>query len=332
MRILASLRKGEPNHHCVLQSPVNAANTLVVALLADRWHRNIQETTQSLETPPLLEIPHSRHSQPAGLAQELVEMILSFLVYDVIALLACSTTCYSWYIAAVPHLHYSLTTDERQYWGYEKYNWPRPLQESHKHGLLPFVRRLRIRVLASPPAEFTSKWLGRCTLSHFSALTNLQELGIDHLQLSSFMPSTNHYFGHLAPTLRFLALAWANGSSRQILYFIGLFPNLQDLKLTHPRRRNKQEYVDDATLVPLSIPPLRGWLTLISITGDELVMDMIALFGGLRFRRMDLFAVKCTRQLLHTCSKTLDTLRLYPTDPFGTVFPFPSPGKKYIRT
>ena len=318
MRILSSLRKGEPNHHCycvLRRLSVDAATA--VASLANKMHRN-KETTQSLETPPLLETPHPHRSQPAGLAQELVEIILSFLVYDTIALLSCSTTCYSWYIAAVPHLHYSLTTDERRYWEYEKlYNWPRPLQESHKYGLLPFVRRLIIRVCAPPNVGFTSEWLGRCTLGYFSALTNLQELGIDHLQLSSFMPNMGYYFGHLAPTLRFLALAWASGSSRQILYFIGFFPNLEDLKLIHPFCGSKQEYADDATLVPLSIPPLRGRLTLASITGDEFVTDMIALFGGLRFRHMELFAVECTRPLLHTCAKTLDTLRLYPTDPFG---------------
>ena len=238
-----------------------------------------------------------------------------------VALLACSATCYSWYMTAVPHLHYSLTTDERSFWKNGRYNWPRPLQESHELGLLPFVRRLSIRV-RSGDADFTPEWLGVRALSHFSALTNLQELGIDSLQVHRFGPNMNHYFGHLAPTLRFLALAEADGSSRQIICFIGLFPSLQDLKLSHPLSRTKQEHGDDATLVPLSIPPLRGRLTLTTITGEKLVMDMIALLGGLRFRCMELFAVKCTRQLLHTCAKTLDTLRLYPTDPFGMVFPF----------
>ena len=333
MRIFASLRKGEPNHHRVVRSFVDAATA--VASLA-KLHRN-KETTQSLEIPPLLEnsplleTPLSRHSQPAGLAQELVETIISFLVYDIIALLACSTTCYSWYIAAVPHLHYSLTTDERRYWGYEKYNWPRPLREYHKHGLLSFVKRLSIRIPCGyPPAEFefTPKWLGGRSLSHFSALTNLQELGIDHLKLSSFVPSMNHYFGHLAPTLRFLALAWPNGTSRQIIYFIGLFPQLQDLKLSYPFCRTVQDWMGGTSLVPLSIPPLRGCLTLTSsFAADKFVTDMIALFGGLRFRRMELFAVMDTRLLLHTCAETLDTLRLYPTDPFGMFFPFLFVGK-----
>jgi hypothetical protein len=46
-------------------------------------------------------------------------------------------------------------------------------------------------------------------------------------------------------------------------------------------------------------------------------MGMIAFFGGLRFRSMDLFRVKCVRLLLDACAETLETLRLYPTDLYG---------------
>lgn len=42
---------------------------------------------------------------------------------------------------------------------------------------------------------------------------------------------------------------------------------------------------------------------------------MATLFGGLHFRYMELFMVTCTRFLLHACAETLDTLRLYSTDP-----------------
>ena len=45
--------------------------------------------------------------------------------------------------------------------------------------------------------------------------------------------------------------------------------------------------------------------------------DMITFFGGLRFRYMALFRVKCVRLLLHACADTLEGLRLYPTDPYG---------------
>ena len=38
-------------------------------------------------------------------------MIVFYLAYDTRSLLACSMTCYSGYIVAVPHLHHTLTTD-----------------------------------------------------------------------------------------------------------------------------------------------------------------------------------------------------------------------------
>ena len=45
--------------------------------------------------------------------------------------------------------------------------------------------------------------------------------------------------------------------------------------------------------------------------------DMIDLFGGIRFRYMDLFDVAGTRLLLNACANTLETLRWYPLDPCG---------------
>jgi len=232
-------------------------------------------------------------------------------------------TCYSWYIAAVSYLHYSLTTDDqRPPYGSPPTgrSWPRPLRKSYEIGLLPLVKRFQIRLESSPRSAFTSKQLSGRTLRYFSALTNLQELGIDYLQIPSFMPNIQRCFGHFAPTLRFLALGKPSGSCRQILYFIGLFPNLQDLKLHYPFPQDEQETAADATLVPLSIPPLRGRLILTCFTREDLVKDMIAFFGGFRFRSMELFRVKCVRLLLDASAETLETLKVYPTDPYGEEF------------
>ena len=249
-------------------------------------------------------------------------MIIAHFIYDKHALIACSMTCYSWYIVAVPHLHYSLTMEEARYypWDRTKYMWPTPLRRSYDLGLLPLVKRLRIRLRLYSGNEFIPEWLGRRTLRYFSALTNLQELGIDDLQLSRFMPNIQQCFGHFSPTLRFLALRKPAGSCRQILYFIGLFPNLQDLKFHYSFPTDGQGSTADAALVPLSVPPLRGRLTLASFTRKGLVRDMITYFGGLRFRSMDLFEVRCARLLLYECRKTLETSRLYPNDPYSEEF------------
>ena len=43
-------------------------------------------------------------------------------------------------------------------------------------------------------------------------------------------------------------------------------------------------------------------------------------FEGLCFRHMDLFRVKCVWVLLQACRETLETLKLYPSDPHGEGF------------
>ena len=228
-------------------------------------------------------------------------------------------TCYSWYIAAVSPLHYSLTTDDKPpvFRNTRRHLWPEPLRKSYELGLLPLVKRFQIRLEGSDRSVFTSDQLSGRPLDHFSALTHLQELGIDYLQIPSFGPNIRRCFGHFSPTLRLLALGEPSGSCRQILYFISLFPNLQDLKFHYRFPNDEQESPVDTTLVPLSTPPLRGRLILTCFTRENLVKEMITFFGGLRFRNMDLFRVNCVRLLLDTCADTLETLRVYPTDPYG---------------
>lgn len=79
------------------------------------------------------------------------------------------------------------------------------------------------------------------------------------------------------------------------LIFRWILPNLQDCKLTYATLEEIQESADDTELVPLSVPPLRGRLTLTCFTWENLVKDMIILFGGLRFRSMDFYMVKCAQ-------------------------------------
>ena len=293
---------------------------IATELLVNRlWYRGKARIEQWIFGGAESKTPTLRPSPIARLPQELFESIISYFIYDILTLIACSMTCRSWYAAAVPHLHHSLTTDEleRLQTDNSLYKWPRPLQNAYHLGLLPLVKRFRIRTSNLPFEKFTSDHLGRRTLRYFSALTNLQELGIDNLHIYSFMPNIQRCFGHFAPTLRFLALKDPRGSCRQILYFIGLFPNLQDLKICYPIPTKERECSADAELVPLPIPPLRGRLIIMCFTRVKVVEDMIALFGGLRFRHLDLFRVECTRLLLGACAETLETLRLYPMDPYG---------------
>ena len=192
----------------------------------------------------------------------------------------------------------------------------------HKLGLFPLVKKLRIRGNEEDPdrfgpATFSPDLFDRQVLRQFSSLTNVQELGLDFLDIPSFMPKIRRYFGHFLPTLRSLALREPKGSRRQIIFFIGLFQHLEDLRFRYMFVVFQEEPVDDLTLVPVLIPPLRGRLTLSCFTRVGILEDMIDLFGGIRFRYMDLFATSGMRLLLDASAKTLETLRLYSDDPCG---------------
>ena len=148
-------------------------------------------------------------------------------------------------------------------------------------------------------------------------MVNIQELRIDNLDIPSFMPKSQRYFGHFAPTVQSLALREPKGSCRQIVFFIGLFKHLEDLKLLYTWVDFLEEPTDNLMLVPSFTPLLRGRLTMTCFTRVGLLKVMITLFGGIRFRYMDLFNVYGMRLLLHACAKTLETFRLYPSDPRG---------------
>lgn len=309
---------GNPTIRLSLLQRFILSGTAIELLSIRLWYRGKAKITRLIHgTAKETSTPHS--SPVTRLPHELLEIIISYLIEDLDTLIACSMTCHSWYIAVVSHLHHSLTVYGTPFHTWDKeHEWPKPLQKSYNLGLLPLVKRFRIRMAAYLcHRRFTPEWLTSRNLRYFSALTNLQELGIDNMQVSSFVPNIRRYFGHFAPTLRFLALREPEGSCRQILYLIGLFPNLQDLKICYPLPREEQESTDDSTLVPLFIPPLGGRLTLTCFRREALLKEMIALFGGLRFRCMDLFRVKGVRLLLDACAETLQTLRLYPTDPYG---------------
>ena len=281
------------------------------------WYRTLAIIRRIWSASPETSVALS--PQNTRLPLEIVEMIITHLIYDTRSLRACSLTCYSWYITAVPHLHHTLITRTYPPNSTKKPIWPRPLRTMHKLGLLPLVKKLQIHGKGvHRSGEFSSQHLNCFTMRYFSALTNIQELGIQYLDIPSFMPKIRRYFKHFLPTVRSLALREPIGTHRQVIYFIGLFRHLDDLKLLYDRANSQGEPADDHTLTPPFIPPLRGQLTMTHLTTSVLLEDMIKLFGGLGFHYMDLFDVDGMRLLLGTCAKTLETLRLYPgPDPRG---------------
>ena len=180
-----------------------------------------------------------------------------------------------------PHLHHTLVMGNSLFDG--KFRWPIPLRRMHGLGLLPLVRKLHITKSFDHCGKgFRPRQFNYSIWRQFSALTNVQELGIDRLNIPKFMPRIRGYFKHFLPTLRSLALRDPNGSHRQIIYFIGLFQNLEDLKILYRWDDSQKELADDPTLVPLFAPPLRGRLAA-GFSPAGLLKEMIKLFGESNF-------------------------------------------------
>jgi len=274
---------------------------------------------RSADTPP--DAPATPSSPAILLPPEVIEMIIAHLIYDTRSLLACSMTDRSWYMAAVPHLHHTLVTHTRpnpprnSKLGQE---WPKPLVRMHKLGLLPFVEKLHIYEDKQDVNRLLPSMFHRALLRQYSAMSSLRELAIDDLNIGKFIPKLRRCFGHFSPTLRSLALREPEGSCRQIVYFIGFFQHLDDLKLLFKNsatsvHNSQEELIDYLTPIPRFTPPLRGQLMMRYSRELELLNLMIDLFGGLRFQSMDLYYVDWTwtRALLDACAGTLETLRLF---------------------
>ena len=246
------------------------------------------------------------HSRVSDLPQELVEMIIAHVILDTPTLEACSTTCRSWYLAALPHLHHTLTLHgtNLDIAG----EWLTSLQRLSEMRLLPFVKRLQIEQSHAGP-HFRPTILNAQSFVRFLALTNVQELGITELDFSVFTPQAQQNLGRSMPMLQSLALKRPRGAYRQLLHFIGLFPNLDDLEVIYDR---VEEPAPDLVPTPQSAPSLRGRLELAWVGAECFVRDLSKLSGGLRFRHMGLLGARGTRFLLDACADTLETLRIYP--------------------
>jgi len=228
------------------------------------------------------------HERVVDLPQDILEIIIADLGDDIWSLKSFSTTCHSWYIAAVPRLHRTLTLLERPL--DPARGELKPLAKLHKMDLLPFVKELRFRAASYEPWLSPRHFDGQ-TLHYFSALTNVQQLRIERFDLSKFMPGVERRFGHFAPTLRCLSLTVSSGTQRQLLYFLALFPNLDDIEIEYypTTKPDVTTNRDSGVAIPFSVPSLRGKLRLTYFPSETISRDMITLFGGLRFRYMDLW-------------------------------------------
>ena len=197
--------------------PAGKLDARYLVLIRQIWRRTRATIAQRVPVAP-------------SIPQEIAEMIIAHLTYNKCSLMACSLTCRSWYIASTPHLHYTFVLE---YVTRGRRKWPKPLQKTNKLGLLPLVKRLRLRRpltsawrISSPPKLFDHN-----ILCQFSGLTNVREFEIEDLDIPTLMPEIQKYFGHFLPRVQSLSLREAKGSNWQIIFFIGLFQSLEDLTL-----------------------------------------------------------------------------------------------------
>ena len=256
---------------------------------------------------------HTDSPQPYWFLPEIVEMIVAHLIYDTPTLKVCAATCFSWYNVATPHLHHTLTL--RQWSPDTSHKHLNPLASLDKLGLLPFVKRVQFEkeLFAVPwviPATFDCQ-----SMRYFGALENVQELSVAGLDFSKFPVGLGEYFGRFSHTLRSVALSGPRGTHRQLLDFLRLFSNLDDIKIScYPSGSEAQEELDTQS-IPIG-RGLRGRLTLVNFGAEGLLKDMIAVLGGMRFTSMDLQNVRGMRLVLEACADTLETLRIRPDDTY----------------
>jgi len=274
-------------------------NRVVIA-----WHRSKGKINRLLDNTP----PKTRGESACRLPHEIVEMITTYLVHDLDALKACSSTCRSWYLAAVPYLHHTLILrDKRPDKTHDKL---KPLSKLHKLDLLPLVKEIRVRECSLHPWFIPQVFTPR-DLRYFSAFANVQTLALHRMEIHRFIPGIERYFEHFSPTLRSIALYHPYCTPRQLSHFLSLFSNLENIEIhfpTSPLQSNKT--ISDPAPVPSSIPRLQGRLELSGFPWAETWKHLITSYGNLQFRRMDLWETTgCAPILLEACAETLETLQ-----------------------
>lgn len=185
-------------HVCVKIRPNSSTPASPILLQTDKtgWSPNPPQLTHNNSGTS---ITGRQLMRTVNLPQDLLEIIIANLRDDTSSLKNFSATCYSWYLAATPHLYNALTLDDVP----ANQTRPaklKPLAILHEMDLLRFVKKLHLQASSFDP-WLSPKLLDQRTLQHFFALTNVQQLQIKLIDLTEFLPGAERYFGHHLPRI-----------------------------------------------------------------------------------------------------------------------------------
>ena len=299
---------------------VRVIGTNVSARAATAWHQGKASIDPLLyNAPPEI---HTAHESTCRVPYDIVEMILTHLTRDLSALKASSLVCHSWYTAAVPHLHRTLTleNDRSDFVGDEQgmgstRDKLKPLSRLYERGHIPLVQEIRVMKSYGTSPWFVPQAFTHCDLRYFSAFTNVRTLVLQGLRIDHFIPGIECYFKHFSPTLQSITLIDSCYTPRQLSHFLSLFSNLDNIKIVSRSTRTPQTTIPDTELVPFSVPKLGGRLVVYDFHQVEVWRDLITSCGSLRFRYMNLHWVgSCAPVLFQACAKNLETLRFYASE------------------
>lgn len=273
------------------------------------WHQIKAAIDRLFSGTPRPSAPSTPPSVP-HLPSVPVEMIIAHLMYDTNTLKACSLTCRSWYSAAAPLLHHTITLYGALSRG--NHGYVEPLDTLHDLGLLPLVKEIQVRQYDDPSPWFTHRELAHPAFANIHTL-GIMDAQIHHLIEGGDTPCVGHNLAHLSPTLRSITLSFPCCTPRQLSRFLSYFSNLDDIAIAGIRAPKPETPVQDAEPIPSSTSKLRGRLALYCFRWVETLNLLSTSCGGLRFRQMNIDA-SCAPFLLEACAETVETLRFQARD------------------
>lgn len=211
---------------------------------------------------------------------ELVEEIIDTLGGDTNSLLSCSTVSVSWLHRSRRHLFSAIKLHSLS--GFQLW---------FGNGLGACSAHVRDLDLAQTDAL---KWMVPDTLegisTEFTSFHNVQSLSLAGLDLTLFDEnSLTHYFGHLSDCLTSLSIKGLTAHPDALLFFICMFPKLDNLKLDYITLGN-------ATIPfrePSVTPRFRGKLALSNIKANGTLLLAPFLDPPLPMAFEDISVVEC---------------------------------------